>query len=216
MTVVALGDSFISGEAGRWYGNALNPFLSRAGTDRAFHYETQTQVQEILTEVQGLGLFGWFTDWVTQVVETVVQVPAYDPEIVYGDSQANGCHRSDVAEVNAEIPGVEKHVNLACSGATALRLWFADTVPQAADVVVPPAPGGGEPWKGEDSQIEQLLALARGENPDHGDVQIRLVVLSIGGNDLQFSTIVKGCVEAYALSSAEHPVRLRRRQHRRP
>lgn len=33
--IVSLGDSFISGEAGRWNGNSTNPFLTRNGTDRA-------------------------------------------------------------------------------------------------------------------------------------------------------------------------------------
>ena len=33
--VVSLGDSFISGEGGRWNGNALSPFRTRFGTDRA-------------------------------------------------------------------------------------------------------------------------------------------------------------------------------------
>ena len=33
--IVALGDSFSSGEAGRWQGNSLNIFGTRDGTDRA-------------------------------------------------------------------------------------------------------------------------------------------------------------------------------------
>src|SRR5215204_6009264 len=33
--IVALGDSFSSGEAGRWNGNSLNIFGTRDGTDRA-------------------------------------------------------------------------------------------------------------------------------------------------------------------------------------
>jgi hypothetical protein len=33
--IVSLGDSFISGEAGRWNGNSLNIFGTRNGTDRA-------------------------------------------------------------------------------------------------------------------------------------------------------------------------------------
>lgn len=34
--IVAMGDSYISGEAGRWQGNSNNPFGSRNGTDRAY------------------------------------------------------------------------------------------------------------------------------------------------------------------------------------
>ena len=33
--IVALGDSFTSGEGGRWNGNSLNIFGTRDGTDRA-------------------------------------------------------------------------------------------------------------------------------------------------------------------------------------
>ena len=34
--IVSLGDSFISGEAGRWDGNSDSSWRSRRGTDRAF------------------------------------------------------------------------------------------------------------------------------------------------------------------------------------
>ena len=33
--IVSLGDSFISGEGGRWLGNGSEPFGTRSGTDRA-------------------------------------------------------------------------------------------------------------------------------------------------------------------------------------
>ena len=33
--IVALGDSFISGEGGRWLGNGTEPLGTRSGTDRA-------------------------------------------------------------------------------------------------------------------------------------------------------------------------------------
>src|SRR3954470_4286851 len=33
---VSLGDSYISGEAGRWQGNSIDPVGDRDGTDRAF------------------------------------------------------------------------------------------------------------------------------------------------------------------------------------
>ena len=61
--IVSLGDSFISGEAGRWQGNSLFAVGDRAGTDRAW---------------TGTG---------------------YDPTRIYGASDANGCHRSDVSEI---------------------------------------------------------------------------------------------------------------------
>jgi hypothetical protein len=33
---VSLGDSYISGEGGRWQGNSIDPLADRDGTDRAF------------------------------------------------------------------------------------------------------------------------------------------------------------------------------------
>src|SRR6201996_7091060 len=33
--IVAMGDSFISGEGGRWLGNGSEPFGTRSGSDRA-------------------------------------------------------------------------------------------------------------------------------------------------------------------------------------
>ena len=33
--IVSVGDSFISGEGGRWLGNGSEPFGTRSGTDRA-------------------------------------------------------------------------------------------------------------------------------------------------------------------------------------
>src|SRR4051794_24642652 len=86
-SVVSLGDSYISGEAGRWQGNSPDPAPGNDGTDRA---------------CRPAGSPG------CQVDKASVYV---------GGSAANGCHRSDVAEIlSAQIP-VARRVNLACSGA---------------------------------------------------------------------------------------------------
>jgi hypothetical protein len=81
--IVSLGDSYISGEAGRWQGNSINLTGDRDGTDRA-------------------------ADCSTPVTCT------YDAGSVYvHGTDANGCHRSDVAEIlSAAIPADLK-VNLA-------------------------------------------------------------------------------------------------------
>ena len=211
-TVVSLGDSFISGEAGRWDGNALNPLLGRAGTDRAFRWKPVT--------VSG-GNGGWFGDLVDTVVGSVIYVPSYDTTLVYGSTDAgnNHCHRSDVAEVNAAVPGVDDHINLACSGAIAQNLWFTGFPPHRADGVLPAdvsqssVEAGGDPQVARApnqavgnpatsdagfTQLERLRAVAR------QDRQIKLIVLSIGGNDLQFANIVTDCVFAYAGSTAAY------------
>jgi hypothetical protein len=95
---------------------------------------------------------------------------------VYGDTVVNGCHRSDVAEiVSAQVP-VQKSINLACSGARTVHVLRASA--------------GGESFKTEPPQNDQLAEVARSND-------VKLVVLSIGGNDLGFSDILTSCVAAY-------------------
>jgi hypothetical protein len=138
--IVSLGDSFISGEAGRWKGNSIVTTGDRAGTDRAW---------------TGTG---------------------YDPSRIYGVTDANGCHRSDVAEIaSAEISGLKS--NLACSGA------------QTANIFRPE--NGGQPQKGEPSQAQKLRYVAT-------VARVKLIVLSIGGNDLGFADIIQNCALKFA------------------
>jgi hypothetical protein len=95
---------------------------------------------------------------------------------VYGYTDVNGCHRSDVAEiVSADLPAA-KTINLACSGAETVNVLRKSA--------------GGVPFKGEAPQNDQLATIAK-------DNDVRLIVLSIGGNDFGFSKIVANCVVAY-------------------
>jgi hypothetical protein len=149
--VVSLGDSYISGEAGRWKGNAATSSPGRLGTDRAWRP----------TPGDPAGVI--------------------DRSLVYGDTVQNGCHRSDVAPiVSARLP-VRKAINLACSGARTVNVLRASA--------------GGVGFKGEAPQDDQLAAVARSNN-------VKLVVLSIGGNDLGFGNIVGACVSAYLAGTA--------------
>ncbi|MGA5561394.1 hypothetical protein ACPCUV_09470 [Streptomyces platensis] len=150
--IVSLGDSFISGEGGRWQGNVDIPYSatdSMFGTDRA-----------TVCGPSGCGK---------------------DPNRVYvGNSyldpttgKENGCHRSDVAEIiESRIP-VDRKFNLACSGAVTDHLL--------------PASAGGRRFKGEAPQADQLKALANTHD-------IKLIQVSISGNDLGFSGIIEDCV----------------------
>ncbi len=149
---VSLGDSFISGEGGRWAGNSTDGWdPDRDGTDRAHRS-------------------GWWGSW------------WYDYSSVYtGGSYDNGCNRSDVAEINSADIGVDAKFNLACSGAV------TQNVIRAAS--------GGQNFKGEAPQADQLAALAQ-------NYDIELVVLSIGGNDLGFSDVITACVLAYSTNGA--------------
>lgn len=93
--IVSLGDSFISGEGGRWLGNGSEPFGTRSGTDRA------------ATDCDA---------WA---------VCEYDPGRIYGASEESGCHRSDVAPIVSAPVRVDEKVNLACSGAKLEHVWPA-------------------------------------------------------------------------------------------
>ncbi|MFD3330226.1 GDSL-type esterase/lipase family protein [Streptomyces sp. NPDC058701] len=134
--VVSMGDSYISGEAGRWKGNSLTNSGNRAGTDRA---------------------------WISG--------GTYDPGKVYGTT-AGGCHRSDSAEVRSAGPIADVAVNLACSGATSENVFRASN--------------GGVAFRGEAPQADQLAAVAAAND-------VKIIALSIGGNDLGFADIIKNC-----------------------
>ncbi len=145
--IVSLGDSFISGEAGRWNGNSLNIFGTRDGTDRAARCT-----------------FGIFC--------------SYDATRVYGSSYSNGCHRSDVATIKSAGISVNEKINLACSGARSVHIWRASQ--------------GGQSFKGEAPQADQLLTVAQQKN-------VKLVVLTISANDVSFSDHVINCTVDWIL-----------------
>ena len=151
--IVALGDSFISGEGGRWLGNGSEALGTRSGTDRAAY---------------GCGALGC----------------EYDPARIYGASEANGCHRSDVAPIESAPIAVEEKVNLACSGAKARDLW--------------PAGEGGSGYSGEPPQADQLAAVARRD-------QVRMVVVTVGANDVGFGELVAECALDWARSPEDDP-----------
>ena len=145
--IVALGDSFSSGEAGRWNGNSLNIFGTRDGTDRAARCT--------------LGIFC-----------------SYDATRVYGSSYSNGCHRADVAPIKSAAISVNEKINLACSGAQTRNIWRGSQ--------------GGQAFKGEAPQADQLLPIAQQRN-------VKLVLLNITANDLGFSDHVIDCTVAWTL-----------------
>jgi lysophospholipase L1-like esterase len=155
--VISLGDSFISGEAGRWRGNANT---AKPGTR-------------------------YGTDLAAYACNTAESWCRTDPRRIYASSYDDGCNRSGGAEITyLESVRVHGHpyeiapsdrLNIACSGAT------ADAVHRNS-------------FKGEPPQIDQLAEYARSRD-------LKLVVLSIGGNDLQFSEIIKACVVAFTRGS---------------
>ena len=151
--IVSLGDSFISGEGGRWLGNGSELGGTRSGTDRAAYA---------------------CSNWGC----------AYDPARVYGSSEENGCHRSDVAPIESAPAAVDVRVNLACSGARLVNLW--------------PASLGGEAHFGEPPQADRLASVAR-------RAEVRMVVVTAGANDVGFGDLVARCALDWARSDEEEP-----------
>ncbi|WHM41011.1 GDSL-type esterase/lipase family protein [Streptomyces sp. BPTC-684] len=148
--VVSMGDSYVSGEGGRWAGNAAASATGSAwGTDRA---AVNCNGEESVCD--------------------------HDLTKVYGDTSydkgGSACDRSDSAEIRGvNVDGVpaERRFNIACSGAT------TDNVTTTG-------------FKGQRPQVDDLRDIA--QNND-----VRMVVLSIGGNDLKFADILQDCVKAY-------------------
>jgi hypothetical protein len=135
--VVSVGDSFISGEAGRWAGN-------------------QT----------------WATDKVDALSSTA-----------YNDSPSGEtivrCHRSQGAVIHI---GEVQSINLACSGAeTQSKINSAGSFKPGIDFY----DQGG--LKGQALMLQEFAELH----------SVKLVALSIGGNDFGFSDIISSCIKSF-------------------
>jgi lysophospholipase L1-like esterase len=142
---VSLGDSYISGEAGRWNGNSLSPGGDKDGTDRACQPAGPT----------------------CQVDKTRVYEPG---------TQDGGCHRSNVAEIKSASLAVAQRIDLSCSGGKTKNIFRASH--------------GGVGQNGEPAQADKLRPVAKAKN-------VKLIMLSIGGNDLGFAGIIQACLTAY-------------------
>ncbi|MFI6832067.1 hypothetical protein ACIBG5_33510 [Kribbella sp. NPDC050241] len=145
--VVTLGDSYISGEAGRWAGSSNN---SEAPAD-------------------ALGAHAYHDN----ASGTAEQIPR--------------CHRSSSAE--AFIGGGVGGLNLACSGAS--------TATSTGDEFKPGIDFYDD-GSGHLGQAKMLQQFAAGHN-------VRQVVVSIGGNDFKFASIVTQCVTDFLLSPSWFP-----------
>ena len=84
------------------------------------------------------------------------------------------CHRSLRALIHkTAIPGIERTISLACSGAATGNVSL-----------------GGEVRYGEAPQAAQLRTVAR----DH---DVKLIVLNVGANDIGFAGAVRACIMAF-------------------
>jgi hypothetical protein len=142
-SVAALGDSYISGEAGRWAGNTNEE-----------------------------------SSWIDALGST-----AYDDNEAHTAEKIAGCHRSLSAEIG--IGGGVNSVNLACSGARTSTFTTEE--------------GEFKPGidfynsAGHHGQALMLEEYARTHN-------VKLVALSIGGNDFNFAAIVQDCLTDWLTS----------------
>ncbi|HEV2998128.1 MAG TPA: hypothetical protein VGX16_03410 [Solirubrobacteraceae bacterium] len=139
--VTTLGDSYISGEAGRWAGNT----------------------NESSSEIDALG-------------ET-----AYNDNSTHTAELIAGCHRSQSAE--AYIGGGVNGENLACSGAKT-STFTGEHFKPGIDFY---HSGGNE------GQALMLQNFAGAHN-------VKLIALSIGGNNFNFASIVQTCITDWLLS----------------
>jgi hypothetical protein len=144
---VSVGDSYISGEAGRWAGSTNES-----------------------------------PSWVDALGSTAY----YDNTSGNGETIAR-CHRSKSAEVY--IGGGVSGANLACSGAKTSTFSEGGTFKPGLDFY---SSGGKE------GQALMLQHFAASHN-------VKLVGVSIGGNNFNFASIVQTCVEDWLFSPSWWP-----------
>jgi hypothetical protein len=140
--VVTLGDSYISGEAGRWAGNT----------------------NESSSKIDALGSSAYYDN----SGHTAEEIP--------------GCHRSQSAE--AYIGGGVNGENLACSGAKTSSFSSEGVFKPGLDFY-----NSG----GHEGQALMLEKFAKTHN-------VKLVPISIGGNNFNFASIVQTCIEDFLLT----------------
>jgi hypothetical protein len=146
--VVSVGDSYISGEAGRWAGN--------------------TNMGE--SSIDALGPTAYF-DNATDTAE-----------------QISGCHRSKSAEVY--LGGGVNGENLACSGAQTSTYFDSGDFKPGLDFY--------SDSSGNEGQALMLQNFAATHN-------VKMVAVSIGGNNFNFASIVEDCVEDFLISPSWWP-----------
>jgi len=140
---VSVGDSYISGEAGRWAGNTNESSSKIDALGSTAYYDNSTDTGELI----------------------------------------EGCHRSKSAEVY--IGGGVDGENLACSGAKTSSFTTEGLFKPGLDFY-----NSG----GHEGQALMLQHFAAEHN-------VKLVAISIGGNNFNFAGIVQTCIEDFLEST---------------
>ncbi|MDQ1748236.1 MAG: hypothetical protein QOD07_2499 [Frankiaceae bacterium] len=147
--VVTVGDSYISGEAGRWAGNTNNGEQYVDALGSTAYYDNASNTGEVI----------------------------------------NRCHRSHSAE--AFIGGSVSGENLACSGAKTTT--FTDS-----NGYFKPGLDFYDDGAGNQGQAKMLQSFAASHN-------VKLVAVSIGGNNFNFGSVVQSCVADFLASPSWWP-----------
>ncbi|MEQ1699721.1 MAG: hypothetical protein ABMA25_06405 [Ilumatobacteraceae bacterium] len=146
--VVSLGDSYISGEGGRWAGNSNSSSSSVDAGGSAAYYDNPTHTAETI----------------------------------------NRCHRSTAAEIH--IGGGINSANLACSGAKTSTFTSSDGYFKP-----------GIDFYNSGGNIGQALALQNFASTHN----VKMIQLSIGGNNYGFADIIQTCVTNFLTSPSWWP-----------
>ena len=142
-TIVTVGDSYISGEAGRWAGNSNSGEVYHDAGGADAYWDNATNTGEQITR----------------------------------------CHRSEAAE--AFVGGGVQGINLSCSGARTATFTDGDgNFKPGLDFYLSGSNKG---------QARTLQEAAVANN-------VKMVVVSIGGNDFNFASIVQTCVTDFLTS----------------
>lgn len=175
-TAVVLGDSFSSGEGGRWRGNSLENNASYGATDGAWDqsYAKDRDLERVY-EPESIenGCHRAYTAPIHHLTNTPLS------GAIEGHSITD---RSGYPTLQKQVT---ETVNLACSGARTKHII--------------PVSEGGNSFKQESPQLTQLQWLNRSND-------IQLIVLGAGGNDMGFGKVVRTCVLAWATSLGIHPI----------
>jgi hypothetical protein len=146
--VVTLGDSYISGEAGRWAGNTNQSSSRHDALGGDAYYDNAARTAELIER----------------------------------------CHRSESAE--AHIGGGIPSLNLACSGAKVATYFDGSRFKPGIDFY--------SDSSGRKGQARMLQEFASANDVD-------MIVVSIGGNDFNFASIVQSCVTNFLTSPSWWP-----------
>jgi hypothetical protein len=147
--VVTVGDSYISGEAGRWAGNTNNGEQYIDALGPTAYYDNAGNTAE----------------------------------------QIYRCHRSHSAE--AYIGGGVTGLDLACSGAQTSTYWTSQNW-------FKPGLDFYDDGAGDHGQARMLQDFAASHN-------VRMVAISIGGNNYNFASIVQTCVTDFLTTPSWWP-----------